>query len=76
MREIDLGKRLADSPQPNIIKFIGCVTTERKELCFCLMLVFVYLFVNCYFGLVQCIYNFTLRSMEHERRAFFAKILN
>ena len=30
MREIDLGKRLGESPQPNIIKFIGCVTTQSK----------------------------------------------
>ena len=32
MREIDLGKRLGESPQPNIIKFIGCVTTQSKQI--------------------------------------------
>ncbi|XP_068715039.1 fibronectin type III domain-containing protein-like isoform X4 [Montipora foliosa] len=28
MREIGLGKALADSPLPNVIEFIGCVTTQ------------------------------------------------
>ncbi|XP_068757949.1 fibroblast growth factor receptor 1-like [Montipora capricornis] len=28
MREIGLGKSLADSPLPNIVEFIGCVTTQ------------------------------------------------
>ena len=31
MREIGLGKELGDSPQPNVVKFIGCVTTQGKE---------------------------------------------
>ena len=34
MREIELGKRLGDSPQPNIVRFIGCVTTRSKQLHF------------------------------------------
>ena len=28
MREIELGKIFGETEQPNIIKFIGCVTTE------------------------------------------------
>ena len=36
MREIGLGKALADSPLPNVVEFIGCVTTQSKEpFCFC-----------------------------------------
>ena len=36
MREIGLGKALADSPLPNVVEFIGCVTTQSKEpSCFC-----------------------------------------
>ena len=30
MREIELGKLFGENEQPNIIKFIGCVTTEGK----------------------------------------------
>ena len=30
MREIELGKLFGESEQQNIIKFIGCVTTEGK----------------------------------------------
>ena len=30
MREIELGKRLEEVPQPNIVKFIGCVTTQSN----------------------------------------------
>ena len=32
MREIELGKLLGEKPQPNIVKFIGCVTTKGKQL--------------------------------------------
>ena len=28
MREIELGKIIGDSNQPNIVKFIGCVTRQ------------------------------------------------
>jgi len=28
IREIELGKLLGEKPQPNIVKFIGCVTTQ------------------------------------------------
>ena len=34
MREIELGKRLEEVPQPNIVKFIGCVTTQSNVLHF------------------------------------------
>ncbi|XP_068691329.1 vascular endothelial growth factor receptor 1-like isoform X2 [Montipora foliosa] len=32
MREIGLGKLIGDSPQPNIVKFIGCVTTQIQPI--------------------------------------------
>jgi len=32
MREIELGKLLGENPQENIVKFIGCVTTQGKTL--------------------------------------------
>ena len=32
MRQIRLGKLIGDSPQPNIVQFIGCVTTQSKDL--------------------------------------------
>ena len=36
MREIGLGKALSDSSLPNVVEFIGCVTTQSKEpFCFC-----------------------------------------
>ena len=31
MKEIGLGKELGDSPQENVVKFIGCVTTQSKN---------------------------------------------
>ena len=30
MKEIELGKRLAESSHINVVKFIGCVTTQSK----------------------------------------------
>jgi len=32
MREIELGKLFGESTQENIVKFIGCVTTQGKTL--------------------------------------------
>ena len=32
-REIELGKLIGRNPQPNIVKFIGCVTTQGKKSC-------------------------------------------
>ncbi|XP_068691047.1 inactive tyrosine-protein kinase 7-like [Montipora foliosa] len=32
MREIGLGKLIGDSPQPNIVQFIGCVTTQIQPI--------------------------------------------
>ena len=43
MREIGLGKALADSPLPNVVEFIGCVTTQSKEPFFC---VFMHVFYS------------------------------
>ena len=31
MKEIRLGKELGDSPQKNVVQFIGCVTSESKK---------------------------------------------
>ena len=31
MKEIELGKSLAESPHINVVKFIGCVTTQSKN---------------------------------------------
>ena len=31
MKEIGLGKELGDSSQENVVKFIGCVTTQSKK---------------------------------------------
>ena len=31
MREIELGKRFGGKAQPNIVKFIGCATTQGKH---------------------------------------------
>ena len=30
MREIELGKLIGENVSPNIVKFMGCVTTESK----------------------------------------------
>ena len=47
MKEIGLGKELGDSPQENIVQFIGCVTTQSKRAILCLS------FENCdYFSLL------------------------
>ena len=32
MREIELGKLFGETERPNIIKFIGCVSTEGKYI--------------------------------------------
>ena len=32
MREIELGKLIGENVSPNIVKFMGCVTTESKCL--------------------------------------------
>jgi len=32
IREIELGKLLGESTEENIVKFIGCVTTQGKTL--------------------------------------------
>ena len=31
MKEIELGKSLAENPHINVVKFIGCVTTQSKN---------------------------------------------
>ena len=37
MREIGLGKELGDSPQKNVVQFIGCVTSHSKKAIPCIL---------------------------------------
>ena len=37
MREIGLGKELGDSPQKNVVQFIGCVTSHSKKAILCIL---------------------------------------
>ena len=37
MKEIGLGKELGDSPQKNIVQFIGCVTSHSKKAILCIL---------------------------------------
>ena len=37
MREIGLGKELGDSPQKNVVQFIGCVTSQSKKAILCIL---------------------------------------
>ena len=43
MREIGLGKVLADSPVPNVAQFIGAVTTQSKKPFVCGFKIFFFL---------------------------------
>ena len=54
MREIGLGKELGDSPQKNVVQFIGCVTSHSKKdilriLSFLLFEIYTYFFLFCLF---------------------------
>ena len=54
MREIGLGKELGDSPQKNVVQFIGCVTSHSKKsilciLSFLLFEIYTYFFIFCLF---------------------------
>ena len=49
MKEIGLGKELGDSPQKNVVQFIGCVTSQSKKailsiLSFLLFEIYTYFF--------------------------------
>ena len=37
MREIVLGKELGDSPQKNVVQFIGSVTSHSKKAVLCIL---------------------------------------
>jgi len=50
MREIRLGKLLGEKPQPNIVEFIGCVTTQGN-CCNCGNFFHVWLEMKCSIGL-------------------------
>ena len=52
MKEIALGKELGDSSPENVVKFIGCVTTQSKKailyiLSCVLFEIYTYVFI-CY----------------------------
>ena len=55
MKEIGLGKELGDSPQENVVRFIGCVTKQSKkailEILSCLLRIFLIFahFFLCFF---------------------------
>ena len=55
MKEIGLGKELGDSPQENVVKFIGCVTTQSKKAilyilsCLLFEIFSHFFFVFCFF---------------------------
>ena len=46
MREIGLGKVLADSPVPNVAQFIGAVTTQSKKPFVCGFKIFFFSFYH------------------------------
>ena len=37
MKEIGLGKELGDCSPENVVKFIGCVTTQSKKAILCIL---------------------------------------
>ena len=52
MKEIGLGKELGDSPQKNVVQFIGCVTSHSKKSILCIfsfLLFEIYTYFFCYF---------------------------
>ena len=48
MREIGLGKVLADSPVPNVAQFIGAVTTQSKKPFVCGFKIFFFFILSFY----------------------------
>ena len=51
MKEIGLGKELGGSPQENVVKFIGCVTTQSKKAIlyiFSCLLLEIYTYFFCF----------------------------
>lgn len=54
MREIGLGKELGDSPQKNVVQFIGCVTSHSKKAILCIRSclffeIYTFFFLFCLF---------------------------
>ena len=52
MKEIGLGKELGDSPQKNVVQFIGCVTSHSKKSILCIfsfLLFEIYTYLFSYF---------------------------
>ena len=54
MNEIGFGKGLGDSPQENIVQFIGCVTTQSKKAILCILLWLLFEIYTNFFLLFVC----------------------
>ena len=55
VKEIGLGKELGDSSQKNVVKFIGCVTTQsKKAVLYILSCLLVEIFTHFFF--VFCLF--------------------
>ena len=70
MKEIELGKRLAESSHINVVKFIGCVTTQSKNphsLSFSTRyLVFFFYSANGIFSDFHCLFSvYPIMIMEY-----------
>ena len=55
MKEIDLGKELGDSPQKNVVQFIGCVTSHSMKAILCI-LSFLLFEIYTYFFFLFCLF--------------------
>ena len=75
MKEIGLGKELGDSPQKNVVQFIGCVTTQSKEpvlyILSCLLFE-ICTYSSLFFCLFSCFFNWQ-KSTRIVLRNIFAK---
>lgn len=57
MKEIELGKELGDSPQENVVKFIGCVTTQSMKAMSSIFLCPLFIFdIYTYFSFAFCLF--------------------
>ena len=62
MREIGLGKELGDSPQKNVVQFIGCVTSHSKKTILC-SLSFLLFEIYTYFFFFLLVCSFRQRQI-------------
>ena len=57
MKEIELGKELGDSPQENVVKFVGCVTTQSMKAMSSIFLCPLFIFdIYTYFSFAFCLF--------------------